>query len=185
MATRERRSSAAIGRRATRVDALKTKDASSDPIADDLAAIMNQGVDGLRAVWAQRFHCNAPPIQSADVLRRIFAWRIQVEAFGDLDAATALALKRGRGANAKGKTPIQSTGKSLRNGTILVREWHGVAHRVLTLDKGFEHDGKRYGSLSEVARAISGTHWSGPRFFGIEARPKRDLKSASSGEVSI
>ena len=74
---------------------------------------------------------------------------------------------------AKGKAPLPDNGQSLRAGTILVREWRGVTHRVLVLDEGFEHEGKRYGSLSEAARAISGTHWSGPRFFGLEKRPAR------------
>ena len=68
----------------------------------------------------------------------------------------------------------------LRAGTVLVREWRGVAHRVLVLDTGFEHQGKRFGSLSEVARAISGTRWSGPRFFGLQDRPPSELKDAST-----
>ena len=62
---------------------------------------------------------------------------------------------------------------SLRPGTILVREWRGVSHRVVVLDAGFEHDGKQYRSLSEIARTISGTRWSGPRFFGVEQRESR------------
>jgi hypothetical protein len=65
----------------------------------------------------------------------------------------------------------------------LSREWRGVTHRVLVLDQGFEHQGTRYGSLSEVARAITGTRWSGPRFFGLEAeqaRPARMVKDISA-----
>jgi hypothetical protein len=81
---------------------------------------------------------------------------------------------------AKGRAPSPGTG--LRAGTILVREWRGMTHRVLALDEGFEHDGKRYGSLSEVARAISGTRWSGPRFFGIEERqPRKEAPKSFDG----
>ena len=58
---------------------------------------------------------------------------------------------------------------SLKAGTILIREWRGVEHRVLVLDGGFEHRGTRYKSLTHIARTITGTRWSGPRFFGLDA----------------
>jgi Protein of unknown function (DUF2924) len=137
----------------------------------------------------QRFGCRAPQIQSADILRRLFAWKIQAETFGDLDAETMAALRRARIAVAKGRSPLShSTGSmlragTLRAGTILVREWRGVIHRVLVRNSGFEHRGKRFGSLSEVARAISGTRWSGPRFFGLEERPPSKPKDASHEEA--
>jgi len=54
-----------------------------------------------------------------------------------------------------------------RPGTRLVREWQGRVHEVVVLDEGFLWSGKRHGSLSEIARAITGTRWSGPRFFGL------------------
>ncbi len=54
----------------------------------------------------------------------------------------------------------------------LIREWHGTTHRTTVAEKGFLFGGKRYRSLSEIARAITGTHWSGPRFFGLRARAK-------------
>jgi Protein of unknown function (DUF2924) len=55
-------------------------------------------------------------------------------------------------------------------GTVLIREWHGVKHRVTVLDHEVVYRGRRYKSLSEVARAITGTHWSGPVFFGLKQR---------------
>jgi hypothetical protein len=63
---------------------------------------------------------------------------------------------------------------ALRAGDILVRVWNGNEHRVLVLDNGFDYRGGRYRSLSEIARLITGSRWSGPRFFGLEpptARP--------------
>jgi hypothetical protein len=102
----------------------------------------------------------------------LFAWKIQAKAFGGLDAETVAELRRVRKALAEGKSPVaQPRASTLQAGTVLVREWRGTIRRVLVLDNGFEHEGKRYGSLSEVARAISGTRWSGPRFFGLEERP--------------
>jgi hypothetical protein len=63
----------------------------------------------------------------------------------------------------------------LKAGTVLVREWRGIEHRVLVLDGGFEHRDRRYKSLSHVARAITGTNWSGPRFFGLEPKQVRSV----------
>jgi len=51
---------------------------------------------------------------------------------------------------------------------VLLRQWHGVAHQVRVLDNGVLYQGERYRSLSEVARRITGTRWSGPRFFGLK-----------------
>jgi hypothetical protein len=165
-------------RRSARAHPGRPDATTNDPMATAIASLMDKGVDALRETWFQRFRLSAPPIPSADILRRLFAWRLQAEAYGDLDPATATSLKRSRAAVANGKAP--TPGMGLRAGTILVREWRGVTHRVLALDAGFEHEGKRYGSLSEVARAISGTRWSGPRFFGIEERPTRAQAPKSS-----
>ena len=67
--------------------------------------------------------------------------------------------------------------RALRNGgpgagTVLIREWRGVRHRVVVLDNDVTYRGRRYKSLSEVARAITGTRWSGPLFFGLKGRAK-------------
>jgi hypothetical protein len=58
-------------------------------------------------------------------------------------------------------------GLSLKPGAKLVREWHGVGHSVIVLEDGFDYGGRRYRSLSKIAREITGAHWSGPRFFGL------------------
>src|ERR1700676_1800743 len=55
----------------------------------------------------------------------------------------------------------------LRPGTRLLREWGGRTHTVIVLDEGFESEGERYQSLTQIARRITGAHWSGPRFFGL------------------
>jgi hypothetical protein len=57
----------------------------------------------------------------------------------------------------------------LKAGTALVREWHGVIHRVTVLDDGFDFHGERFRSLSEIARKITGVRWSGPLFFGLKS----------------
>ena len=67
---------------------------------------------------------------------------------------------------------MSTSGLRLKPGAKLVREWHGDTHSVLVLEDGFEYRGKRHRSLSKIARAITGAHWSGPRFFGLAPAAK-------------
>lgn len=125
-------------------------------IAAELDAIAREDLRQLRVRWVKRWG-NCPGLRSVALLRRIIAWRLQVEASGGLDASTRRMLS-GRAAGAETR---------LVAGTILTREWLGIAYRVEVTDDGFIHDGRRWRSLSEVARAITGSRWNGPRFFGL------------------
>jgi hypothetical protein len=69
------------------------------------------------------------------------------------------------GAGRPGRRPRHDV--HLLEGTKLLREWRGLTHEVTVIEGGYEHQGKRYRSLSAVARAITGTQWSGPLFFGL------------------
>jgi len=142
---------------------------ATDPVARELKHLETLGVEALRDLWTRRFRAAPPAIRSGDVLRRLIAWKIQVEAFGDLGAETYAKIRRLTRVGRNGDAVAVATTVSLKAGSILIRAWRGVEHRVLVLDDGFEHRDKRYKSLSEVARAITGTQWSGPRFFGLEA----------------
>lgn len=144
---------------------------ANDPdraIVAEIESLAGLGVDRLREIWHRRFRAPVPTIQSADILRRLIAWKIQVEAYGGLDDETKRELRRLQRLQAKGQSLAPAAPRP-KAGTVLVREWRGVEHRVLVLDQGFEHQERRYQSLSEVARAITGTRWSGPRFFGLGA----------------
>ena len=106
-----------------------------------------------------------PPIKTMTkgLLARGLAHEMQVRQFGGLAPAEQRAL----GALAQGRN---SPGPgSLKAGTRLYRSWQGVTQEVLVLEDGYSWRGKSYASLSEVARAITGTRWSGPRFFGLTA----------------
>lgn len=151
---------------------------ATDHLDQQIATLSSLGVADLRKAWTDRFRRPAPPIQSADVLLRLFAWKLQVTSFGDLDAETSSKLARLKTALTRGKSTTPSPALGLRPGSILSREWRGQVHRVLVLDQGFEHLDFRYRSLSEVARAITGTRWSGPRFFGLEAEQARPARVA-------
>lgn len=161
----------------------RPEDLGGGSVKQQIATLSSLGVAGLRKAWTDRFRRPTPPIQSADVLLRLYAWRLQAEAFGTLDAETSAKLSRLKRALVRGKPSTPSPTLELKPGSILSREWRGQSHKVLVLDQGFEHRGTPYRSLSEVARAITGTRWSGPRFFGLEAdqaKPARSAEASSS-----
>ena len=146
-----------------------------DPVESLLTDLASMGVGDLRALWKKRFRQRLPELSSPDLLRRLIAWKIQVQAFGGFDPETSRQLKSlMRSADKRKPSDSQPPPLlNLRPGTILVREWRGVEHRVLVLETGFEYRDKHFASLSHVARHISGTHWSGPRFFGLEPQQLR------------
>ena len=132
----------------------------------EIARLHKLGLLKLRKLWAQRLG-RVPKNQSADLLRRRLAYELQVRAYGDLQLPTRRRLRRYYQAFKKNPDYTPTPSYRLKPGTMLVREWHGVTHRVGVMDDGFEYDGQRYSSLSEVARRIAGTRWSGPLFFGV------------------
>ena len=91
---------------------------------------------------------------------------------GGLDAVTKRKLRVFAEQLKSGDGTIFDAGISLKPGAKLLREWHGETYSVTTLDEGFEFNGRRYRTLSEIAREITGTHWSGPRFFGLKRKPQ-------------
>jgi hypothetical protein len=146
-------------------------------LEERLAALGGLGLDQLRAEW-RRLHRAAPPVRlSRDLLLRSIAHRLQEDALGGLQPAAKHRLASlDRGLTAKGE-PAVAPAVRLKPGTTLVREWHGRTHTVLVLaDCGFEHEGRRYASLTRLARSITGAHWSGPRFFGL----RRGTRSADA-----
>jgi len=137
----------------------------------EIAALQGATVGDLRLRWAERFRSEAPPIQSADVLLRLMAWRIQAEVSGDLDRETRqrIAALEKRVARGDPALPVQT--EIFAPGMVLARDWRGTRHKVTVVEDGFLHEGTVHPTLSGVACAITGTHWSGPRFFGVEAKP--------------
>ena len=126
-------------------------------VTAQVRALAGLSLDNLRLEW-RRLYGAPPRLRSPELFAQLLAWRVQSEAAGGLDEATKQALRR------KG-----AVGRSLelQVGTKLAREWRGVRHEVQVVEDGFEYAGERYPSLSEVARLITGSRWSGPRFFGL------------------
>ena len=116
-------------------------------------------------LWIKQFKCNPPKGIKRGLLERAAGHQLQIKRSGKLKPATQRTLH----AIASGGEPaIGAQPKpALKPGSRLVREWHGKSHQVDVTDDGFEWNNERYTSLSAIARAITGTKWSGPRFFGV------------------
>ena len=126
-----------------------------DELIDEIERL---DLQGLRDMW--RRHLGAPPsIRARELLRRMLAFELQASVHGGLTPELKRRLRKGHA--------LGPRRRALQPGTLLIREWRGERHTVQVLLDGFEHLGSRYASLSEVARAITGARWSGPRFFGV------------------
>jgi hypothetical protein len=138
-------------------------------LAKEIAHLRGLDLDGLRARWRSLTGRAAPPHLPRTLLLRVLAYRVQAAALGDLDKATLRLLDRIAGEARSGKrvdVPVPDR-VGLKPGTVLVRQWDGTQQRVMVLADGFAWNGGAYASLSKVARAITGTRWNGPRFFGL------------------
>ena len=130
----------------------------------------------LRALWRECWRRPAPEL-GPDLLRRGIAWKLQSRVHGDLPSHVKRTIDAAADRLRNGEEVVSSKMASLKAGTRLVREWRGKVHQVVVLDEGYEHEGRRYTSLSQIAAAITGGHWSGPVFFGVKKRKtvKRQL----------
>lgn len=122
--------------------------------------------------WRKQFNHEPPRYVSVEFMRKVFAYEAQVAAFGGHSKAVRNVLKAHlkdteRGGKPKAGATAVPSAATLRPGTHLVREWNGRVYQVEVTADGFQMDGKQFGSLSGIARKITGTPWSGPRFFGL------------------
>lgn len=141
-------------------------------VRDQIAVLEDMPLDQLRDQWRQDFGKAPSGRLSDDFLRRALAYRKQVAASQGLSSATKRELDRLYAALKSGRSLTASRSRSaspgpLSPGTRLVREWQGVTHEVEVLDRCFVWQGRHYRSLTEIATRISGTRYSGPRFFGL------------------
>lgn len=139
-----------------------------DNVLSRVVALRTAPTEGLKRQWRDLFGTEPPPYNRR-LLESRLAYRIQELGYGGLSAAArekldALADQVGQGKqlSVKLKTDRPVTG------TRLVREWQGVEHTATVLADGYEYQGRRYKSLSAIARAVTGTQWNGPLFFGLK-----------------
>jgi hypothetical protein len=128
-------------------------------------------LDDLRAEWQRLYRQEAPKI-SRDLLTLGIAYRRQELEHGGLGKATIRKLKTVAKSLRETGRVGPSPGLSLKPGARLVREWNGRTHTVTATENGFDYAGKQFSSLTKIARTITGTRWSGPRFFGLKAKSK-------------
>jgi hypothetical protein len=140
----------------------------------EIAGVRSLGGHALRRRWQAVFARSVPQHLTADLLRRMIANRIQEEAFGTLDRAT-LKLLDGL-ARRNGSRPAE---RNLKIGTVLVRDYQGRRHTVTVEPEGYVWEAQPYSSLSAIARAITGTTWSGPRFFALKSAAEQHDRGAA------
>ena len=144
-----------------------------EPILARLAALKAMSVNELKTEWQALFDAPAPN-NSRNFLEGRLAYRIQELTLGGPDKQTRRLLDL-LADEVEGTLTRKAQIADPRNpvvGTKLIREWDGVAHTVTVLREGFDWDGRRFKSLSAVARAITGTRWNGYRFFGLRERKR-------------
>ena len=139
-----------------------------EALVAEIASLSKLDIDELRDQW-KAIYGKAPSREiGRSFLTRAITYRLQERAYGGLKPSTHRLLAGVAAGTATGSSSSPQT-RMAHSGTILVREWRGTAHRVTMLDDGVSFNGKRYRSLSEVAREITGSRWSGPRFFGLRS----------------
>jgi len=145
-----------------------------EELAREITRLLTLEAPALRERWASIFGDDPSPNLRRALLLRAIAYRLQEKASARLKPSTQRLLDRiadNRSRDAPQSTPQRRASA----GTVLIREWRGVSHRVTVLDHEVVYRDRRYRSLSEVARAITGSRWSGPLFFGLKGRAKESV----------
>ena len=147
---------------------------SSKPqaIATQLAELSRYSIHQLRDRWRVLFRADIPSAFGPDLLRRSIAQKLQQDAFRKLAPRAQRELNQAVALLAKNPAARLELPRRLKRGTVLVRDWKGISHRVTIAENGFLYHDRTYTSLSEIARAITGTRWNGPRNSLVFVMPK-------------
>ena len=136
----------------------------------EIAGLVDRSTQELRRAWRALHHTGPPLGLSRDLIIRGLADKLQQHAHGGPSRALQRRLQILAGEFEKGVRSFDAG--VLETGATLVRQWQGHTHTVLVGDDGFEYGGRRYRSLTVIAERITGAHWSGPRFFGLNRRAR-------------
>jgi hypothetical protein len=148
-------------------------------IEAEIAGLLDRSTQELRLAWS-KLHRTEPPFGiSRNLLIRSLAYDLQQRAHGRPDLALRRRLQTLAAASENGARSV-GPGVVLKAGTTLVRQWRGRTHTILVRENGFEYEGERYRSLTVIAKRITGTHWSGPRFFDVTKRAHGSLLAEAS-----
>jgi hypothetical protein len=142
----------------------------------EIARLRDLDNRGLRKFWHVVFGRPQPAHLPRHLLFRILAYRLQADRLGDLDSESKGLLDRSESPEEAGQKAaglVRAIAEA-RPGTVLGRESNGRMQRVSVVANGFAWNGKIYPSLSQVAFAITGTRWNGPRFFGLRDKSAKE-----------
>ncbi len=154
-------------------------------LEERLAALALMSHAELRAEWRRLYRAHPPQKIGRDVLELGVAWKQQEKALGGTSAATKRRLAElDRIMESKGDL-AKARAVRLRPGAKLVREWRGETHDVCVTESGFLWQGESWRSLSAIALEITGTHWSGPRFFGLAGATKKGAEDCRATEAAV
>ena len=151
-------------------------------IEDQIGSLEGLPSHELKIAWRRLYRAEPPRCMPRDLVIRALAYRIQERAHGGLAPATKRKLRSLVAEIETKGVQVFNPGITFKPGARLVREWAGGTHTVIVLEDGFEYGGGRYPSLTKIAARITGTHWSGPRFFGIGKTKTRPAAVADSAD---
>ena len=147
-------------------------DIKSGKLERELNDLETRGDDELKDRWRSLYGTKPPQKIHRSLLIAAVAHRMQENALGALKSSVRRYLLQPAKNTATSRVSPHYPTLRPRVGTVLVRDWGGVTHQAKVLEDGILFHSKRYKSLSEVARVITGSGWSGPLFFGLKVRPK-------------
>src|SRR5713101_1887207 len=152
----------------------KTLPNSHEALLRKLASLRSLPIKEMKQQWRSLYSSEPPHRVSRELLTRAVAYRIQEQALGGLKRSTRRLLER-LASDARSVRPLKlSSCAPASAGTVLMRDWQGITHEVKVLDRGVLYKRRHYRALSEVARLITGSRWSGPLFFGLRSKRRED-----------
>jgi hypothetical protein len=157
-------------------------DAADPEVEAELDQLPKMRIVDLRNRYRELFRTEPPKAFGPDLLRRSIAHRIQEKAYGGLSRQHQRLLDqlvKAAQARPNGRLKLP---RRIKPGSELVRTWNRSTYRVVVMEKGFAWEGRTFSSLSEIAFAITGTKWNGPRFFGLRSSSARADEGGDSDD---
>lgn len=139
-------------------------------ITDRISSLEGMSKPHLLTLWAEHFHQPPPRLMRRKLMISVLAYRLLEKEYGGLSHAARTKLRHLAKGSRSERRSLAGSNPQLKTSTRFIRSWKGEVHEVNVEDEGYEYRGKRYGSLSAIAREITGTRWSGPLFFGSKRR---------------
>jgi len=155
--------------------------ANEQAIKVKITALQQMTSAALKIEWETLYHSQPPPSIHRVLLMQAISFKYQEGLFGGLSPVMKRKLKGLATQLENNNLQPFDPGINLKSGARLIREWHGKSYSVTVLEEGFDFNGQTYSSLSKIAKKITGTTWSGPRFFGIQRNTKKISQTPEKG----